>query len=215
MAELKVQERTALGKKTRALRRAGLVPGEIYGRGIENRHVAVPVKGFTALYRTAGSHTVITLAIGDEKIPAVITDVVRDPLSGEVLAVDFHAIRKDEKIRAKVPVVFVGTAPAVKNGFVVVEVMREMEIEALPHELLHRVEVSIEKLEKPGDSVSVRELALPPTVKLHVPDDAVLATVREHAKEVAPAPAPPAESVPTEGTPAAAEGAPPAEEKKE
>ena len=210
MIELKVQNRTVFGKKARILRRDGLVPAEIYGRGTENLHVAVPLKEFMALYRTAGSHTIVSLATEQGTVPAVIAEVSRNPLTDEVLAVDFHAIKKGEKVRAKVPVVFVGTAPATKEGFVIVEVVREIEIEALPENLIHEIEVSIDKLEKPGDSVAVGDLSISTTVKLHIPLDAVLATVREHVKEAAPAPAPVAattEGTPTEGTaaPASAE----------
>ncbi|MFH0806355.1 MAG: 50S ribosomal protein L25 [Candidatus Brennerbacteria bacterium] len=218
MTELKVQTRDALGKKTKVLRREGFVPAEVYGRGTENLHVSVSLKEFVALYRTAGSHTVITLVAGEHKIPAVIAEVAKNPLTDEILAIDFHAIKKGEKVHAKVPVVFVGTAPATKEGFVVVEVVREIEIEALPEDLLHRIEVSVEKLEKPGDSVAIKDLSIPASVKLHIPADAVLATVREHVKEAAPEPAPAA--TPAEGAPVEGEAAVPAEtpaepEKKE
>lgn len=215
MTELKLEPRTLLGKKVRTLRRGGLVPAEVYGRGFANRHAAVPTKEFAALYRTAGTHTVITLVVEGERIPAVIADVARDPLSDEILAVDFHAIRTDERIRAKAPLAFVGAAPATKVGFVVVEVVHEVEIEALPHELIHKLEVPLDGLEKPGDSVALKDLTLPPSVKFHLAPEAVLATVREHAKEAAP---PPAAEAATEAAPAA-EGAapavqPPAPEKK-
>ncbi|MDP3974782.1 MAG: 50S ribosomal protein L25 [Candidatus Jorgensenbacteria bacterium] len=203
MTELKVHNRTVFGKKIRTLRREGSIPAEIYGHGIPNQHVAVSTKEFVALYRTAGSHTVITLVGSEGKIPAIIAEVAQNPLSDEILAVDFHAIRKDEKIRAKVPLTLVGTAPAAKAGFIIVEVVHELEIEALPENLLHKIEVPIEKLEKPGDSVAVKDLSLPSTVKLHVPPDAVLVTVREHVKEAAPPP-PAAEAIApgttTEGT---------------
>lgn len=213
--ELKVQSRAAFGKKARTLRREGSVPAEIYGHGIPNQHVAVSTKELVALYRTAGSHTVITLATDTGKIPAIIAEVARNPLSDEILAVDFHAIRKDEKIRAKVPLTLVGTAPATKAGFIIVEVAHELEIEALPENLLHKIEVSIEKLKKSGDSVAVKDLSLPSTVKLHVSPDAVLVTVRERVKETAPPPptAEVAPETPTEGAaPAAGGTAPPAPE---
>lgn len=205
MTELKVQSRIVFGKKARVLRRDGLVPAEIYGRGTENLHIMVPLKEFMALYRTAGSHTVISLATDKGAIAAVIAEVARNPLTDEVLAVDFHAIKKGEKVHAKVPIVFVGIAPATKEGFVIVEVVREIEIEALPENLLHKIEVSVEKLEKPGDSVAVGDISIPATVKLHIPPDAVLATVREHVKEATPAPAPAAEV--TAGAPAEGEAA--------
>lgn len=189
MTELNAQNRTVFGKKTRALRRGGMIPAEIYGHGAENFHVAVHTKDFMAIYRTAGSHTVISLAMEAGAVPAVIAEVSRNPLTDEVLAVDFHVVKKGEKVRAKVPVSFTGTAPAAKAGFVVVELVHELEIEALPEHLLHAIEVSIDALEKPGDSVAVENLSLPAVVKLHVPADTTLAIVREHAKEAALPPA--------------------------
>lgn len=200
MTELKTQKRDVLGKKTRLLRREGLVPAEVYGRGIENLHVTIPLKEFISLYHTAGSHTVITLTTETDKIPAVIAEVSRDPLSDEILTVDFHAIKKGEKVHARVPVIFSGIAPATKAGFVIVEVVREIEIEALPEDLLHKIEVPVEKLEKPGDSVAVKDLSIPSSIKLHIPTDAVLATVREHAKETVAAPVV-AEAAPEATTP--------------
>lgn len=214
MTELKTQKRDVLGKKTRLLRREGLVPAEVYGRGIENLHVMVPLKEFVSLYRTAGSHTIITLTTETDKIPAVIAEVSRDPLSDEILAVDFHAIKKGEKVHAKVPVIFSGIAPAVKAGFVVVEVVREIEIEALPEDLLHKIEVPVEKLEKPGDSVAVKDLSISSSIKLHIPTDAVLATVREHVKEAAPPPPVAESATPAEGAASAAPEATAEPEKK-
>ena len=199
MTQLNVQSRNVFGKKTRTLRRAGFVPAEIYGHGAENLHVSVPLKEFSTLYRTAGSHTVISLTTEQGAIPAVIAEVARNPLTDEILAVDFHAVKKGEKVHAKVPVTFVGAAPAVKAGFIIVEVVHELEIEALPEHLLHTIEVPLEKLEKPGDSIAVKDLSIPSTVKLHVPSDTTLATVREHVKETAPEPVAEA-AAPAEGT---------------
>ena len=199
MTELKVQHRNVFGKQTKTLRREGLIPAEVYGHGEENLHVSVPLKEFMALYRTAGSRTVVTLATERGAIPAVIAEVARNPLTDEVLAVDFHAIKKGEKVHAKVPVELVGVSPAVKAaGYVLVEVVHEVEIEALPEDLLHKIEVPVEKLEKPGDSIAVEDLSITPRVKLHIPPETVLVTVREHVKEAAPVPAPAAEAAPAE-----------------
>lgn len=199
------------------LRREGLVPAEVYGRGVENRHLAVSVKEFAALYRTAGSHTIVTLVENGDKTPAMIAEVMRDPLTDEILAVDFHAIKKGERVRAKVPVVFVGASAAVKAaGYILVEVVHEIEIEALPEHLLHRIEVPVDKLEKPGDSIAVKDLAIPADVKLHIPEDMVLVTVREHVVEKIETPPPAAEASPAEGaTPPEGAATPETTQKKE
>jgi signal transduction histidine kinase len=73
-----------LGKKVKALRSEGLVPAEIYGRGVKNVHVAVPAKEFNKAFKEAGETTVITLHVGKDKHPVMVHDVVRDPLTHEI-----------------------------------------------------------------------------------------------------------------------------------
>ena len=192
--------RTILGKKVRALRAAGTVPAEVFGHGRENRHISVSAKEFGKVYREAGEHTIVMLTIeGGETVPTVITDVVRDPLSAAILSVDFHAIRMDEKIQAKIPINFTGEAPAVKLGFPVVRTLEEIEVEALPGKLPHAFDVDLTGLTNPGESVHASDIAVPSDVRILVPPDTVIVTVGEKTKEEAPAPTPVAEeAAPTE-----------------
>jgi len=131
--DLAVTSREITGKKVRSLRKEGLIPAELYGRGIKNVHLAVPAKDFNKVLKESGTTTVVTLMIGKEKRAAMIHDVGRDFLTGDIIHVDFHEIRMDEKITAKVPLEFTGDAPAVKEkGAVVNKSMSEIEVEALP-----------------------------------------------------------------------------------
>src|SRR3989344_2763827 len=165
--EILVKTRTILGKKVKSLRRNGLIPAEIYGHGLENRHVEVNAKDFKKVFRSAGENTLLdAMTESGEKIPVLINDVVRHPISDEVLSVDFRAVRLDEKTRVKVPVELIGEAPAVKSGFVVVRVMKEIEVEALPHKLPHKIEVDISTLQNPGESIHVGDVKLSGDVKV-------------------------------------------------
>ncbi len=194
--ELRVEERTVLGKKTKSLREKGFVPAELFGHGIENKHLSVSLKEFTKIFKEAGENTVITLVSGKgEKFPVLVSDVVINHLSGDIIAVDFHHIRKGEKIQAKVPVEFVGEAPAIKKGFILVKVSSEIEVEALPEHIPHRFEVDLSELKEAGQSIAIHNLAINKEVKLLVPEDTIIVTVTEPAKiEETPAVAPESEA---------------------
>lgn len=207
--ELRVQERTIFGKKTKQLRNADLVPAELFGHGIKNKHLSVSLKEFMKTYKEAGENTVVTL-IDDrgEQFPVLISDVAIDHLSEKVIAVDFHHIRKGEKIQAKVPIEFIGEAPAIKKGLMLVKVLDEVEVEALPERMPHRFGIDLSELKEAGQGIAIHDLKIEKDVKVLTPPDTIIATVTEPAKEeeAPPAPAP--------GTESTQETAQPTEEEK-
>lgn len=182
--DLAVQMRTKLGKSVKALRKEGFVPAELYGHGLKNEHLSVSAKDFAKVFKAAGTSTVVTLAIGKDKKPAIIHDVVHDALSGEVAHIDFYQVRMDEKIRAKVPLEFVGIAPAIKEkGAVLNRSMTEIEIEALPQDLPHAVSVDLSSLDELNKSVYVHDLKLPKGVKVLIEGETAIATATPPAPE--------------------------------
>jgi len=216
--ELQIQPRTILGKKVKALRKQGLIPAEIFGHGFPNRHVSINQKDFSKLYREAGEHTIVNLVTEEkEKIPAFISDVQYHPLKNEILAIDFHKVEMDEKIQIKVPIEFLGEAPAVKIGLVLVAVLHEIELEALPDKIPHRIEVDLNTLEESGQSIRVQDIHFSKDVKVLTPKDAVIATISEKAKaeEITPPPPAETEAVATKETTATAEGSKTEETNKE
>lgn len=191
--ELQVKNRDIFGKKVKTLRRQNLVPAELYGHGIENRHLSVSKKEFSKIYKTAGEHTVINLVTEEKtKIPVFITDVQYDHLTNEFLAADFHQIKMDEKIQIKIPVEFINEAPAVKSGLILVKVLNEIEVEALPDKIPHNFQVDLSSLENAGQGIRVEDLKIPADVKILNPMESVIITVSEQAKEEIETPATPA-----------------------
>ncbi len=175
--DLLVQKREKFGKQVKALRREGLIPAELYGHGLLNVHLAVPARDFGKAFKEAGTNTVVTLIIDKEKKPALIYDVAHDALSGEVAHVDFYQVRMDEKIKAKVPLMFVGESAAVKEkGAILNKSMSEVEVEALPQDLPHSFAVSLSLLDDIGKSAYVRDLAVPETVKLLIDGNTAIVT---------------------------------------
>jgi large subunit ribosomal protein L25 len=189
--ELRIQNRTVFGKKTNQLRKNGLIPAEIFGHGFKNEHISVSAKEFSKVFREAGENTIIVLVNEKgEKIPTIVNDVNIDRVKDRVLSVDFHHIRMDEKLQTKVPIEFTGEAPAIKKGLILIKVLYEIEIEALPSEIPHRFEVDTSGLTDAGQDIFVKDLKVGRNVKLITHGDSVIITVAETAKEKEEAPAP-------------------------
>lgn len=198
--ELHTSPRTILGKKTRTLREQGFIPAELYGHGKENKHLQIAKKEFEKLYKEAGEHTVVQVETEKGKVPVLIAEVQKNPITNEYFSVDLHEIRMDEEIRTHIPIEFIGIAPGTKKGLMVVKVMDEVEIEALPLNLPPKIEVSLDSLLNDGDTIHISDLTLPKGVKVLVQPETVVVTITEHKEEKfeeVPAPAPTAEQAPT------------------
>ena len=187
--ELSVETREQLGKANKALRRKGLIPAELYGHGVKNLHLLVDGKEFRKIFKDAGENTVITLRVGEEKRLALIHDIQRDYLEDSIQHVDFHQIRMDEKLTAHIPIEFKGEPPAVKSlGGILNRTMSEIEVEALPGDLPHRLHVDLSSLAELNQSIYVKDIAVPKGVKFLVDAETVIATVTPPLKEEEVAP---------------------------
>lgn len=182
--DLTVQTREKFGKAVKALRREGLIPAELYGRGISNVHLAVPAKDFKKIFNEAGTSTVISLILGEEKKPAIIHSIDTNYLSGNVEHIDFYQVRMDEKIKAKIPVEFFGEAPGVKDkGGILNKSVAEIEVEALPKDLPHKFEADISVLDDFNKSIYVKDLRVPHGVEILIDPETAIASVVPPVKE--------------------------------
>ena len=216
MAELKVQTRNIFGKKVKKLRQQDLIPAELYGHGVKNLHFTLSAKEFQKVFKEASESTILNLLTEDRKtLPVMIHEVKIDPLSEKILNVDFYQIKMSEKIRVRIPIEFIGEAPAVKTlGGILVKTLQEIEVEALPSDLPHRIEVDLSRLDEVGKSISVKDLKISEKVKFFVSPDTVIVTVIETKAEEVVAEAAPAEEVTPEAeAPASAESEVPSPKK--
>ncbi len=165
--KLNVNSRSAEGSRAaRRLRRTGRVPGVLYGGGSD------PV-GFDADARElrlalAGSGAVLDLSVdGAKATPVVLKETQRDPVRGETTHVDLLRVRLDEKISAVVPVELTGIeeAPGVKQGGVLEQITRELNVEALPTAIPESIVYEIGEMEI-GDTILLSALAVPDDVTL-------------------------------------------------
>lgn len=158
---LKAQEREVLGKKVKTLRREGILPAHVFGNKVDTEHVSVPMKEFMLIYNQAGETGLIDLKIGDEKVrPVLIREVQYDPVKGLPLHIDFYQVNLKEKVTVPVPIVLVGEEPeSVHMGeTIVLQNLSEVEVEALPTDLVENIEVNIESLKNVDDAITVADL---------------------------------------------------------
>ncbi|MBI4087222.1 MAG: 50S ribosomal protein L25 [Candidatus Liptonbacteria bacterium] len=176
--DLSVKPREKFGKAVKQLRRAGLIPAELYGHGTKNIHVSVPVREFAKVFKEAGTNTVVNLLVDGKKQPVLIQDIERNYLSDEIAHIDFYQVRMDEKLKAKIPLEFVGESPAVKEkAGILNKAMTEIEVEALPSDLPHRFSVDLSRLLDLNQSMYVKDIAVPKGVEVLVDPETVVATI--------------------------------------
>jgi large subunit ribosomal protein L25 len=178
--KLEVRERTAHGsRESRRLRRSGLIPGVLYGRGAVHP-IAIPERDLRkALGGSGGLHTILDVVVqGDGGThPAVLKEYQRDPVRGKVIHVDLHEVRLDRPIQTAVSVTLLGEPAGVKEGGVLQQVTREVNVEALPMKIPEHLELDVSGLGI-GESLRVADLtAVPDVTFLDDPEETVLATV--------------------------------------
>jgi large subunit ribosomal protein L25 len=177
--ELKVQKREALGSGLGELRKQGMVPGVLYGKGLDSISVQVNEKDLGKTLKRAGESTLVYLNLDGSEYPTIIHDVVRDPVRSHILHVDFYKVRLDEKIKAMVPIEFDGESPAVKDlGGILVKNINELEVEGLPQNLPHEIKVDIAKLVNIGDTLCVKDIKLSSDIKLTANAEDIIALVQ-------------------------------------
>ena len=174
---LSAQTRKETGKKVSQLRQQGKIPAVLYGHKIKPVNLAVDYLVFEKLFAIAGESTLIDLAIDDQKpVKVLVQDYQLDPESNRLIHIDFHQIRMDEKLHTEIGLKFIGEAPAVKElGGILVTNIDALEIECLPQDLVHEIEVDLSSLNNLEDSITVADLKIPKGITvLNVPDDMVV-----------------------------------------
>jgi large subunit ribosomal protein L25 len=201
MKEYVVQadKRSERGKgQAHKLRFRGFIPGILYGRGLANQPLTLQPGSIAEILRSeTGSNSLLKLTISGEDVPetAMIKDYQVDPITHELIHVDFVRIAMDEKIDIEIPIELTGTPKGVKEGGLLDFMHREMAIRCLPSMIPDHVKVDISNLQI-GDHVTVADLVLPEGVESREEPDRVVAVVmmpRVEKVEVPVAPEAPAE----------------------
>lgn len=158
---LQAEERKVLGKKVKKLRRDGQLPGHVFGKGLETEVVTVAAKDFLKTFHLAGETGLIDLKIGADKVrPVLVREVQYDPVGGDLIHIDFFQVNLSQKVKVSVPLVLIGEQPeSVHLGeAIVLQTINEVEVEALPTDLVEKIEVDIASLKAIDDAITVRQL---------------------------------------------------------
>ena len=192
--------RESIGKgAARKARAAGLIPGVLYGRGETPVALNVSAREFDLAVHRKGGNPIIGLALGGGEYTALIRDVQYDPVTRDIIHLDFQHISLTETIEVEVPIHLVGIPVGVKDGGGILEpIARELKVRCLPTVIPPAVDVDVSALNI-GDSVHVRAISVPEVTILTDPDVTV-ATVVPPTVHVEEKPAEEAAVAPTEPT---------------
>lgn len=201
----------ALGSsESKRIRRAGRIPGVVYGHGMEAVPVSVDAREFRhALSGPAGLNQLLSLDIDGRSHLTMARVLQRHPVRNTVIHIDFQVVRRDEIVSADVPIVLTGEAKAVGSAGVIDQPLNQLTVQAQPSNIPGEIVVDISELTI-GTTIRVGELALPAGVTTEVdPDEpVVIAEASAVAAEVAEIEeAETAEGAEGEGTPAGGEAA--------
>jgi large subunit ribosomal protein L25 len=196
---LKATKRDVTGKQVKALRRAGQLPAVIYGRHVEPISISLESHSAGLALSKVTSSSLVTIDVDGTEYFALVREKQRNFIKGNLTHIDFLALDLTEKIRTKVRLHYVGNSLAVKDySAVLVHRTDALEVECLPTDLPERINVDISSMKEIGNSVRVRDIAIPENVTVLADEDdiVIIATLakEEAAEEGAAAVVPGAEA---------------------
>jgi large subunit ribosomal protein L25 len=190
--KIEVQQREGRGSAdARRLRRHGLIPGVLYGRGKSPHPFSVHERDLRrALTGPAGLHAILDVVLDGQKTShaSILKDYQQDVISGRLAHIDLQEVRLDQPIQAQVVIELVGEAAGSIEGGVLSQVTREINVEALPLEVPERIEVDVSPMQM-GDTLRLVDIAVQEGVTfLDDPEETVIATVTVPTQIIEPEP---------------------------
>ncbi|MBN2884763.1 50S ribosomal protein L25 [Patescibacteria group bacterium] len=165
------------------------IPGVIYGRGLESRSLKLNYNAFVKVFAEAGESNLITLNFDKQDIPVLVKATQKHPLKNTYTHVDFYQVNMKEKVKAEVPLEFVGESKVVKEGSGIFSIIiDEIGVECLPGDLVDHIDVDISVLQEFGDAIRLSDINLPQGMELLHDGTEVICMVEEPKKVVEEAP---------------------------
>ncbi len=184
---LKLEPRSSLGKKNRALRRSGLTPVHLYGPGIEPKSLQITSIDLVKALAQAGGNTPVSITVdgeADEHL-AFAREVQWDPVRGGLLHVDFLRTEATELVSAEAPIVLQGDSAGARTAFgSVVQLLRHVRVEALPLDMPRDIPVDVGLLDEPDSVLRAGDLTMPVGVTLLTDREELVARIETARAEV-------------------------------
>ena len=171
--------RSEIGKRVDHLRRDKKLPAVVYGHGFPSQSVVLMTNSFEAIYKQAGSTSLIDLTVGDaQPVKVLIHGTQRHPTTGRFLHADFYVVSMSEKLEADIELTFVGESPAVKEqGGIFIRTIDKVKVSCLPSDLVSSIEVDISALKSFEDRIHISDLVVPPGLTILDKGEEVVASV--------------------------------------
>lgn len=134
----------------------------LYGRDQETLSLSLNYNEFDKLFAIAGESNLISLQLGENSFPVLVKAIQKDVIKNTYIHIDFYKVNMKEKVKADIPVKFIGEARAIKElGAVFITNINELSVECLPNDLVDHIEVDISSLQEFGDLIRVEDVKLP------------------------------------------------------
>jgi len=177
MITLRATPRTAFGKgAARKIRRDGFIPAVVYGPHDDNIHLNIDAHEFNTKYHYEASLIDFKVESSEEELKGVVRDIQYDPVTHEVLHLDFLHIHFGEPIEIDVNLNFIGTPIGIKKGGVFEEQLRTVHIRCLPSQIPEHIDVDVTHLDL-GSVLSVSDLNVGDEIEILVDPETTLASV--------------------------------------
>ena len=183
---IKAEKRTIKGKQVSQLRRAGMLPGVIYGHRVETQAIQMERHTVSLQMSKITPTTLVTIDVAGDKIKAFVRDRQRDVMHGTLTHLDFLAVSMTEKMRAAVSLELTGEAPVLANPiYLLNHSLNEIEIECFPQDMPERVLVDVSGIKTPEDEITIADLNLGENVTILTDNTEVIVSVGYIAAEEA------------------------------
>jgi len=169
---------TAKLRKEKGTSGAEMIPAVLYGSGIENTSLEIEKKSFSKVFKDVGE-TLIDLEVEGKKYSVLIHDTQVNPLTQELIHVDFYQPNLKEEVETEVPIELVGEAPALKLGGTLIMNMKEISVKALPKDLPSKIIIDVSSLNTFEDAITAKDVKLPTgvTIEIENPEEVIVQVV--------------------------------------
>ncbi|MCX7956144.1 MAG: 50S ribosomal protein L25 [Patescibacteria group bacterium] len=182
--KLSANIRNLKGKKTKKLRKQGIIPANIYGSDFKSLSISVNLKDFFKVYKTSKETGIVYLEVDKKEIPVLIKNVQKHPITDQIIHIDFRKIDLKKKLETEVPIKIVGQSEAVnqKGGVLLIQ-SNSIKIEAFPEDIPQEIEIDITKLKEIGQEIKISDLQKSEKYEFKDESNKIIVSIIEHKEQ--------------------------------